>query len=236
MASAGPENQGDSLSVPWIDIVRFVRQLSHDLRNHLNAAELQSAYIGELTADAEIKAEIKRLREALSGPTTLLQKLSAGLGQIKTEFMPYGGADFIEDLRKKVATDFPRESAAIRWDIHLRGATLEVDPQLLQQAFIELFNNAFQHERGKSTLGVTARIDNDRFVFTLREPKARFELSTENWGRKPLREISPGHYGLGLNLARIIVEAHGGKLRAHYDPTESVLVTTITLPLSAKKG
>ena len=236
MVSANPGNQGDALSVPWIDIVQFVRQLSHDLRNHLNAIELQSAYIGELTADAEIKTEIKRLREALSGLTTILQKLSAGLGQIRTEVMPYGGADFIEDLRKKVVTDFPRESTAISWDVHLRGAALEIDPQLLQQAFIELFNNAFRHERGKGPLTVTAKIDNDRFVFTLREPKSRFELSTENWGREPLRKISPGHYGLGLNLARIIVKAHGGKLRAHYDPTESVLVTTITLPLSAKES
>ena len=236
MVSANPGNQGDALSVPWIDIVQFVRQLSHDLRNHLNAIELQSAYIGELTADAEIKTEIKRLREALSGLTTILQKLSAGLGRIRTEVMPYGGADFIEDLRKKVVTDFPRESTAISWDVHLRGAALEIDPQLLQQAFIELFNNAFRHERGKGPLTVAAKIDNDRFVFTLREPKSRFELSTENWGREPLRKISPGHYGLGLNLARIIVEAHGGKLRAHYDPTESVLVTTITLPLSAKES
>ena len=236
MVSANPGNQGDALSVPWIDIVQFVRQLSHDLRNHLNAIELQSAYIGELTADAEIKTEIKRLREALSALTTILQKLSAGLGQIRTEVMPYGGADFIEDLRKKVVTDFPRESTAISWDVHLRGAALEIDPQLLQQAFIELFNNAFRHERGKGPLTVTAKIDNDRFVFTLCEPKSRFELSTENWGREPLRKISPGHYGLGLNLARIIVEAHGGELRAHYDPTESVLVTTITLPLSAKES
>src|SRR6266487_344821 len=115
MASAGPENQSDLLSVPWIDIVRFVRQLSHDLRNHLNAAELQSAYIGELTADAELKDEIIRLRETISGLSTILQKLSAGLGQIKTEFMRYGGAEFIEDLRKKIATDFPKESAAIGW-------------------------------------------------------------------------------------------------------------------------
>jgi len=234
MASAGPENQSDLLSAPWIDIARFVRQLSHDLRNHLNAAELQGAYIGELTADADLKDEIIRLRETISELSTILQKLSAGLGQIKTEFMPYGGAEFIEDLRKKIATDFAKESAAIGWDVQLSGAMLNVDPQLLQQALIELFSNAFRHERGEGTLGATAKIDNDQFVFMLREPKSRFELSTENWGREPLRKISPGHYGLGLNRARVIVEAHSGKLRAYYDSTESVLVTTITLPLSAK--
>ena len=101
MTSAVPDAQNDLLSIPWIDMVRFVRQLSHDLRNHLNAAELQSAYIGELTTDSEIKEEIMRLRETLSGLSAVLQRLSAGFGQIKTEFMPYGGADFIEDLRKK---------------------------------------------------------------------------------------------------------------------------------------
>jgi signal transduction histidine kinase len=235
MASAVPDAQNDLLSVPWIDVVRFVRQLSHDLRNHLNAAELQSAYIGELTTGAEIKEEIMRLRETLSTLSRALQKLSAGLGQIKAEFMPYGGVDFIEDLRKKVANDFPKESAAISWDVQLNEATLDIDPQLLQQALIELFNNAFRHERGEGSLSVTAKIDSDRFVFTLREPKSRFESSTENWGREPLRQVSPGHYGLGLNRARVIVEAHGGKLSAHYDPAESVLVTEITLPLSAKQ-
>ena len=110
----------------------------------------------------------------------------------------------------------------------------EVDPQLLQQVWSEIFRNAFEHERGTGSILATAKIDNDRFVFALREPKARFELATEEWGREPLQKISQSHYGLGLNRVRVIVEAHGGELRAHYDPTESVLLTTITLPLSAE--
>ena len=105
-------------------MVRFVRQLSHDLRNHLNAAELQSAYIGELTTDAEIKEEIMKLRETLSALSTVLQRLAAGLGHIRAEFMPYRAADFIEDLRKKIAHDYPEESAAISWDVQLNEATL----------------------------------------------------------------------------------------------------------------
>jgi len=54
------------VTVPWSDTVRFVRQLSHDLRNDLNAIELRSAYIGELTQDQELTSEIKRLREVVS--------------------------------------------------------------------------------------------------------------------------------------------------------------------------
>ena len=66
MARKSSEATTDSLSVPWSDAVRFIRQLSHDLRNDLNAIELQSAYIGELTQDQELTNEINRLREVVT--------------------------------------------------------------------------------------------------------------------------------------------------------------------------
>ena len=231
MTDAVPENQSDSLSVPWIDTVRFVRQLSHDLRNHLNAIELQSAYIGELDANAELKGEIKRLREMISELSAVLQKLT-GLGEVKPNLISYRASDFVEDLRKTIAREFPNESAEITWDIQEGEAMLNVDPQLLQQAFSEIFANAFQHDRDKGALIATAQSDRKRFVFSLREPKTRFELSTENWGREPFRRITHGHYGLGLNRARIIMEVHGGEMQAEYDPKDSTLLTTLTLPLS----
>jgi K+-sensing histidine kinase KdpD len=229
MADAVPENKSDSLSVPWIDAVRFVHQLSHDLRNHLNAIELQSAYISELDGSDELKGEIKRLREMISRFSAVLQKLT-GLGEVKPNLISYRASDFVEDLRKTIAHEFPKESAEITWDIQAGDAMLNVDPQLLQQAFSEVFANAFQHDRGKGALIATARIDGKRFVFVLREPKARFETSTENWGREPFRRIARGHYGLGLNRVRIIMEAHGGEMHAKYDPKGSTLLTTLTLP------
>jgi K+-sensing histidine kinase KdpD len=228
------DRRGDSLSVEWADIVRFVRQLSHDLRNHLNAVELQAVYISELTGNAELKDEIKRLRATISGLGAALQKLSADLGSMKPSFMPYRALDFVEDVRKKVAHVFPEKSAGIKWDIALQDATLTIDPQLLQQALIELVANAFQHSPGDGAIQAKAKIEAGHFVFTLHEPKAPLDLSTENWGREPLRKIRQGHYGLGLNRVRVIVEEHNGQLRAHYDPAESVLLTTITLPLSAQ--
>ncbi len=231
MADVIPENQSHLLSVPWIDMVRFVRQLSHDLRNHLNAIELQSAYISELDGSAELKGEIKRLREMISGFSTVLEKLT-GLGEVKPNLISYRASDFVEDLRKTIAREFPNESAEITWDIQGGDAMLNVDPQLLQEAFSEVFANAFQHDRGKGALIATARSDRKRFVFSLREPKTRFESSTENWGREPFRRITRGHYGLGLSRARVIIEAHGGEMQAEYDPKDATLLTTLTLPLA----
>ena len=74
MADQSPEDSSDSLSIPWVHTVRFIRQLSHDLRNHLNAIELQSAYISELEGDANLKGEVNRLREMISRLTSTLAR------------------------------------------------------------------------------------------------------------------------------------------------------------------
>lgn len=236
MAKPSPEDQSDSLSIPWVDTVRFIRQLNHDLRNHLNVIELQSAYISELEGDAKLKAEVNRLREMISGLTATLKKVSGGLDEVKPNLISYRASDFVEDLRKKIAQEFPNERPDINWDVQPGNAVLNIDPQLLQEAIVELFSNAFRHDRGKGALAAEARIDKNQFLFTLREPKIRFELSTENWGREPLRKVSHGHYGLGLNRVRTIVEAHGGKMHAQYDSKASTLATALILPLSREKA
>ena len=233
MAPINPETSSvDSTNVGWSDLVRFVRQLTHDLRNHLNAAELQSAYLAELATDDEIKGEIKRLRQMMSELGTVLQKLSAGFAQPKPDMMPYGAADFIEDIRRKLANVFPKEESTVEWDVQLQAGNLQIDPQLLQEAFLELFSNAFRHQSAGRSIKASAQVDRDSFVFILREQKEHFDLPTESWGREPLRRITQGHYGLGLNRARAIVESHGGQLAAQYDPTSAILATTIALPIS----
>src|SRR5205085_8785514 len=151
--------------------------------------------------------------------------------QVNPTAISYKAADFFEDLKQKVTKDFPDHVAKIAWEMQLKDATLLVDPQLAQQALLELFANAFQHERDVKSIAAKAKIDNDRLVFELREPKAQFQSSTEKWGREPLRNMSQGHYGLGLNRVRSIAEAHGGSLRADYDRNSSMLITTMTLPL-----
>jgi len=235
MAEPSPKERSDSLNVPWVDAVGFIRQLSHDLRNHLNAIELQSAYISELEGDAKLKGEVNRLREMISGLTSSLQRVSGVLGEVKPNLISYRASDFVEDLRKKIAQEFPNKGPEISWDVQPGNAVLNIDPQLLQEAIVELFANAFRHDPGKGALAAEARIDKNRFLFTLREPKIRFELFTENWGREPLRKVSHGHYGLGLNRVRTIVEAHGGEIHAQYDPKTSTLVTALILPLSREK-
>lgn len=222
----------DSLMVPWSDTVRFIRQLGHDLRNDLNALELQSAYIAELTQDQELTSEIKRLREVVSGLNSTLQQLSRAVGEIAPNLVTYPASEFLADMRTQIERNFSKNNDEITWDVNLQDEILNVDPQLFQEVFLELFANAFQHDRGKGALIAKGRTTGGRFVFTLHEPKAVFSSDTHNWGREPLRAIRQRHYGLGLKRVRGIIEAHGGELHAEYDPKTAMLVSTVTLPVS----
>jgi K+-sensing histidine kinase KdpD len=229
--SSTPSPTEIQVSMP--EVVKFIRQLAHDLRNHLNAAELQSAYLMEIAENNEVREEIKRLRGMIAQLGANLQDLTTVLSQPRLTQMPYAARDFIEDLQQRLATDYPQETAQVKWDASAAGdATLDIDPQLLLPAFLELFANAFRHERADGILSATARTENGRFVFTLSEPKQNFRHSTEKWGREPLRSLGQGHYGLGLYRTRAIVEAHGGELAARHHQATSSLVTTVTFPLA----
>ena len=218
------------LNVPWRDVVKFIRQLNHDLRNHLNAVELQAAFLGEIVTEAEAKGEISRLREMTGGLGADLQRLSRLVAPVQLSMMPYLAHEFVEDLRAKLAADEPEQAATVEWKISLGEEMLEIDPQLLEEAFEELFANALAHERGAGPLIFEARKAGKSVEFALREPKTQLDGATEDWGLRPLAKLRHGHYALGLVRARSIFEAHHGTFRAEYDATASLLSTSVALP------
>src|ERR1044072_3994864 len=104
-------------------VVKFIRQLAHDLRNHLNAAELQAAYLAEIAENDEMREEIKRLRGMVAPLGASLQELPAALSQAPLTTMPYSAKDRVEDLQQKLATVYPAESAELKWEIAETDAT-----------------------------------------------------------------------------------------------------------------
>ncbi|PYJ42474.1 MAG: hypothetical protein DME86_05370 [Verrucomicrobia bacterium] len=214
-------------SVPWENFVKFLRQLSHDLRNQLNAAELQGALIGEITTDPELKSEVARLRELVSKIGTTLQRLSTAVSEPRPTRLSYPVRDFVSDLQKKVAQDYPKESQHLTWDPTTNDAVLDIDPSL--------FDNAFRHSRTPGQIRVSTEMNGNRFSLLVHEPKETEMEDPSHWSI-PLRSIGNGHYNLGLPRARAILEAHGGDLTAEFDPDSSTLTSRITLPCSVKKG
>src|SRR5436190_18657881 len=176
--SESSKSKADEIQVSMPEVVKFVRQLAHDLRNHLNAAELQSAYLIEIAENNEVREEIRRLRGMIAQVGTSLQELTAALSPPRLTQMPYAAKELIEDLQQKIAASYPTESAQVNWADDSGDLTLNIDPQLLLPALAELFANAFRHERAEGPISAAARKEKERFIFTLSEPKRNFERST----------------------------------------------------------
>src|SRR5690242_15636350 len=140
------------LKIPWSTMTKFVSQLNHDLRNHLNAIELQSAFLSEIADNPETSKEVQRLREMTGELSAHLQTLSRLLAKVQPMTMSYRAAEFVEDLRAKLEEQRPTEAKSVEWQISLNAEPFEIDPQLLQAALLELFENAFTHDRGNGSI------------------------------------------------------------------------------------
>ena len=79
-------------NILWPEVTKFIGQLNHDLRNHLNAVELQAAFLDDIMDQPEARAEIRRLREMTRAVGAHLQKLAATLAKIRLQTMRYPAA------------------------------------------------------------------------------------------------------------------------------------------------
>ena len=103
-------------------------------------------------------------------------------------------------------TSEPERAAALEWNISLGDEILEIDPQILQEAFLEISGNAFTHGRAEGPLifAAAARRENDRVHFA--RTKERVSTARLKTGARALCKMcGSGHYGLGLFRARSII-------------------------------
>lgn len=217
--------------IEWSDFAAFVRQLSHDVRNQLNAAELQAALVNELTTDAELKGEVGRLRRLISQMGTTLQQLSSAVGEPRPSLMPYRAGDFLEDLQKKITQKYPEQANAVKWELNGREAQLEIDPILWEGAMLELFDNAFRHGGKDVALTVESAVEGNEFALALREENSAGE-DGRAWDG-PLRKVSHGHYGLGRHRVKAIVTAQGGRFET--ERRGGAVFQRIALPCSSSR-
>ncbi len=217
----------EELLVPWPRVVAFTRQLSHDVRNGLNAIDLEASFITELNADPEIAGELKKLRAMVLNTTKLLQGVSAALGSLSMNPIDLEANILLHEVRERLIKLHPEEMPLVKWTEKLAGELVEVDIERLWGAVRELFENAFQqHEKGKA-IAFDASSDAGHLILELREEKSG-PVETADWGA-PFMSKRRGGLGLGLFHVRQVLAAHGGTWTPAHEA--GALVTRLTLPL-----
>lgn len=218
---------------------RFLRRLDHELKNPLTTLQLDNAALETLPAESpdfqasavRVRAQVSRLVE-LSGQLRKLADLEVvPLEQVSLDL----GAlleDLVNDARQRpqgAARQISLSLAALPW----RLPFVMGDADLLYLAFENFLNNAIKFTSPGGVIEIRASEDGNTLTVAIADngpgiPAAELPQVWDELYRGSGAAGLPGS-GLGLPLARTIIQRHGGTVSLRSRPGVGTLVT-VTLP------
>ena len=213
-------------------VAAFVRLITHDVRNGLNAIDLQSSFLSEIAEDQEVRQELGKLREMVSHVTEAMQTLSSRFGELRPTLLDYPVAELVEGLRETVDRKFEAQAKRIVWEIFLEGEEIHLDYNLLTSALVEIVTNALYFREGDVPIHFSTRAENGSVFFEVRQLRSAPAGDPMHWGREPLVSGRRGGYGLGLFQVRRILAALGGTWDAHYDEGAGEMRVRLGFPIT----
>lgn len=207
---------------------RFVADASHELRSPLNnlLGTIEVALRRPRTAEeyrdtlTTIVMEIRRLVRLSNGLLTLSRADSGHIDRA------VGCCDLNQVLEAACAAHQPRAEAggmSVRFEPAATGL-VEGDADLLREVADNLIDNALRHSPEGGEVRVEARDDEGYVSFSVtdRGPGIPAEHQTRIFERfhrvAAARDRRSGGFGLGLAIARAIVEAHRGEITVESIP------------------
>ena len=224
---------------------QFLAMLAHELRNPLNAIATANALAGRLpAADPRhewVRDTITRQSGHLSRMVEDLleaSRLSRGRVQLQMKRINLGKtlADSIEAARS--ATDSRRQK--LRVSIPHQPLLMRGDPLRLEQVFVNVINNASKYSEAGTEITIKCvAMSPDRAEIRVSDhgvgiPREHLEAVFE-----PFMQVDQslartlGGIGIGLTLARGLIEQHGGTIRALSDGPGKGTTVVIECPLAA---
>jgi signal transduction histidine kinase len=141
--------------------------------------------------------------------------------------------EIVQFALETVAPHAERRGSRITLDLPAAEIVLRADPELLRVVCVNLLDNAVKYGFDAIEVKVTARVEEGRLVFSVRNAGIGFGVEQ---GQKLFQRFSRLRQkgtedrrgtGLGLYIAWWIAEKHGGKLTARSEPGEWAEFTLI---------
>ncbi len=216
---------------------RVYRTLAHELRAPLAAMTmsldlLREALAREAGAEAPARRHVEVLREELG-------RLNRSLAGILAQTVPGAPAetfDLARHLADLVALLGPQaRRQAVELEARLPDEALLVlgYPDRLRQAFLNVAVNALEAMPGGGRLTVEALRDGERARVALRDSGPGIPEESLIRVYDPGFSTKDGGSGIGLKVARALVELHGGEFRVESAPGRGTDVRVV-VPLAAK--
>lgn len=219
---------------------RLVGDVAHELRTPL--ANIRSVMEGlvdgvldpEPATFHQVAREVTQLQRLVQD----LEALSrAEAGQLLLEREPLDPAAFIEDAVARLRPQYVEKEVGLNLQIAGPLPVLSADKWRMTQVMMNLLGNALQYTPAGGQVTVTAQREQGQLL--VRVADTGVGLAPEHLPRvferfyrvDKSRSRAGGGSGIGLTIARHLVEAHGGRIWAESAGPGEGSVFAFTLPL-----
>jgi signal transduction histidine kinase len=201
---------------------RLVGDVAHELRTPLTTIKgsLEGLLDGVLQPNAETFSEILQESERLNRLVSDLQELSrVEAGAYTLDKQTLGVASLVATAVKRLARPFEEKQVALRSSLSPDLPPLHADEDRILQVLANLLNNALQYTPAGGTVTVSAQKNAEFVQFSVSDTGiglsaadrdlvfTRFYRADQSRSRQ-----AGGGSGIGLTIARHLVEAHGGRI------------------------
>jgi signal transduction histidine kinase len=221
---------------------RLLTDLAHELRTPLASmqATIEAVNDGILPTDQTTLATLTDQSQRLH---RLVGDLSAVSRAEERQLNLSPVMVSIQDLASEAATAARRrfEAKGIRLtaDVGPTVGQVLVDPDRLAEVLGALLDNALRHTAKGGTVIITTTRHENRCLVAVTDngdgfdPQVAAQLFERFFRGDSSRTVSGAGSGIGLTIAKAIVEAHHGQLRAHSDGPGTGATFEITLPIAS---
>ncbi|MFN2646565.1 MAG: ATP-binding protein [Burkholderiales bacterium] len=220
----------------------FLATLAHELRNPLAPIRngLQLLRLTEPGSDASVQARAMMERQMnhlvrLVDDLLEVSRISRGKVELRREAVELGAviASALETSRPAIDTG----EHELALDLPIESIRLHADPVRLSQVIANLLNNAAKYTPPGGRIALSARRENGAAVVRVRDNGAG--IAPELLGQvfelfvQAERSASNGGLGIGLTLARRLVELHEGTIEARSEGVGRGAEFIVRLPLGS---
>ena len=225
---------------------RFIGMAAHDLRKPVGVIMTYSEFLLDEAGDHLDDEQRGFLRTSLAAAAGMKRLIDNFLdvsviesGHLRLERSRTAVAEILAGVLPLVRLVAARKKVELFTEAGDDGHPLAVDVAKLQQVLVNLAGNAIEHSQAGQRVWLAARREETGLVFSVRDEgpgiapedqKRLFAPFVRAGTRKTAGERS---VGLGLAIARLVVEAHGGHIWVESKPDHG---STFFVTLPTEEG
>ena len=209
-----------------------------------SSASSHSSPSGDRTGSSDPSSDAKEQAEVIelvrSGYDRLHRFIEKGLEYFqwlaKGRITTAETADLALVLKRAADKTPGLRASAVRFEVHRQETPFPIQGRAadLEQALQYLLENALKHSPNQRHVVVDLRLEGDRALLSVSDRGVGLRAEALREVFQPLTSADVAHHssgsGLSLALAKVILEAHGGTIRAESEGLGQGSTFTIELP------